>query len=138
MTNRRLLLVSGALVAALTLTACGGAKPTAPVSPAAPAPTPTPGPQTLTITLKDFSFEPEEITAVKGQRVILTLKNAGEKNHDIILQGAYDGIKSEKVGPGAEGTFEFVADKAGTFEFICDQKGHKDKGMVGHITVTDK
>lgn len=137
----------------VTLTACGGAKSnTEPAATSAPKPSPamTPAPATtpalitapeplkLTVTLQDFSFEPKEITAVKGQKIILTLKNGGEKNHDLILQGAYDGLKSERVAPGAEGTFEFTADKAGTFEFICDLRGHKDRGMIGKLTVQEK
>lgn len=170
-------------LAALTMTACGGAQPqtgaSAPAAPGNPAASSTPvasapaagsaaggdygtpapsapsqpaatqpaapaqpsapgqglAPLLVTVTLSDYSFEPKEITAAKGQTVVLTLKNTGDRDHDLVLQGAYEGNRSKLVGQGTESQFEFVADHTGTFEFICSLRGHKDRGMVGTLIV---
>ncbi len=120
----------GLLVTAALVAACGGAKPAAPAAGIEPL--------RVSVTLKDFRFEPKEITAVKGQKIILTLKNTGERDHDLVLQGPYNGMKSQHIQNGQETTLEFVADQVGTFEFICDLKGHKDRGMVGTLVVKEK
>lgn len=146
------LLSVGVLV---VLAACGEAKPApiaptpaqapalAPVPAPAPAPVPAPAPApavpdlTVTVIVKDFSFEPKEITAVKGQKIIITVKNNGERTHDMVMEGPYTGMKSRQIDEGGEATFEFVANQVGTFDFICSLRGHKDRGMVGKLIVTE-
>lgn len=118
----------------------GSAEAPAASAPAASAPSPAAsgaGVVNVNMVFKDYSFEPKEITVTRGQKVVMTIKNDGERGHNLVFSGPYDGMKSPRIDAGASGTFEFVADKTGTLEFICDVRGHKERGMVGKLTVNE-
>ena len=130
------------LVTLLILGACA--------SPAQPAP-----PQQATLIGSEFSFSPNTINLQVGQRVDLTIKNAGALDHDlkseIPLSGltylAADNPKDEEATNIANGAFDvdyntgtvaqvsFVPSKAGVYQFFCDLPAHKESGMVGTFVV---
>jgi plastocyanin len=105
---------------AATSAAAGGAATTAASGGGAPAAGPG------AVTIKDFSFDPGDLTVAKGTKVTWT--NDDSPTHRIKSgDGSFD---SEDLKNGA--TFEHTFDTAGTFDYICGIH----PSMKGKITVT--
>jgi len=82
----------------------------------------------------DFYFKPEKITVRKDDKVKITFSNIdGDDLHNFILDGYY--LHTEDTKAHETSTLEFVADKTGTFNFFCSIGDHKDRGMIGTLTV---
>ena len=106
--------------AAATTAAAGGAATTAASGGAAPAA------GAGAVTIKDFAFDPGDLTVAKGTTV--TWKNDDSATHRIKSgDGSFDS-KDLKNGDSFEHTF----DTAGTFDYICGIH----PSMKGKITVT--
>jgi len=125
---------------------CGSAQPAAAPNPsqspqpmtATPVPTPTPTPttgvvKTFNITAANFSFTPSTLTVNKGDTVKIVLNNTGSWPHNFTLE-AFN-VQTKTIQTGQSDTVQFVADKTGSFQFYCSVDSHKDKGMVGTLTV---
>ena len=111
--------------------------------------------QQVTLTGTEFSFSPNTINLQVGQRVDLTIKNAGTLDHDVksaipisgLTYLAADNAKDEQTTNIANGTFDvdygtgtvaqvsFVPSQAGTYQFFCDIPDHKEAGMMGTFVV---
>jgi len=135
------------LVPLLILGACA-----APTKPAAQQAPPV---QQVTLTGSEFSFSPSTIDLQVGQRVELTIKNAGSLDHDLKSEIPLSGLtyleadnpKDEEANNIATGAFDvdyntgtvarisFVPSQAGVYQFACDLPGHKEAGMVGTFVV---
>ena len=109
----------------------------------------------MTLTGTEFSFSPNTINLQVGQRVDLTIKNAGALDHDLksaipisgLTYQAADNAKDEQATNIANGTFDvdygtgtvaqvsFVPSQAGTYQFFCDIPDHKEAGMMGTFVV---
>jgi FtsP/CotA-like multicopper oxidase with cupredoxin domain len=89
---------------------------------------------TIDVVMKDFGFEPANITIPTGGAV-LHLMNGGAVTHN--LQVADLGLKSPDVAAGASYDMEIGAQAAGTYKVICPQPGHEGAGMVGSLIVSD-
>lgn len=106
----------------------------------------------------EYDFLPDRVTIPAGQTVTLRLKNVGETEHDLEVQGLTirreDGIQApaghdaagehEGAAPGAlalhtekgkTASVTFMAEQKGTYEFWCTISGHKEQGMVGKLIV---
>ncbi len=106
----------------------------------------------------EYKFSPNEVTIPAGQTVTLRLKNVGETEHDLEVQGLTirqeDGIQPpaghaaagehEGASPGAlalhtekgkTASVTFMAEQKGTYEFWCTISGHKEQGMIGKLIV---
>jgi len=106
--------------AAATTAAAGGAATTAASGGAAPAA------GAGAVTIKDFAFDPGDLTVAKGTTV--TWKNDDSATHRIKSgDGSFDS-KDLKNGDSFDHTF----DTAGTFDYICGIH----PSMKGKITVT--
>jgi plastocyanin len=106
--------------AAATTAAAGGAATTAASGGAAPAA------GAGAVTIKDFAFDPGDLTVAKGTSV--TWKNDDSATHRIKSgDGSFDS-KDLKNGDSFDHTF----DTAGTFDYICGIH----PSMKGKITVT--
>jgi cytochrome c oxidase subunit 2 len=80
-----------------------------------------------------FYFKPNEIRVKQGQKVTVTLTNAGGM-HDFVIDEL--NVKSEMIdGAGSTTTVEFTPDKKGTFEFYCSVGNHRQMGMKGTLIV---
>jgi manganese oxidase len=88
----------------------------------------------VNVTMKDFNFEPANITIPTGGAV-LHLMNGGAAVHN--LQVAELGIKSIDVAAGVSYDLTVPATPAGTYRVICPQPGHEGAGMVGSLVVSD-
>ena len=90
--------------------------------------------KTIHITAKKFEFTPGEITAKKGEPLVLEIKSE-DVNHGFSLPDF--GVRGE-VKPGSVLRLSFTPDKTGQFTFTCDVfcgSGHED--MSGTLTVTE-
>jgi cytochrome c oxidase subunit II len=90
--------------------------------------------KTIHITAKKFEFTPGEITAKKGEPVVLEIKSE-DVNHGFSLPDF--GVRGD-VKPGSVLRLSFTPNKTGQFTFTCDVfcgSGHED--MSGTLTVTE-
>lgn len=83
-----------------------------------------------------YLYKPEKVTVPAGTRVKLTLKNVGNKRHDLGVIGWAGAPQTETVQPGQSQTLEFTPPRAGEFSLVCSLRGHKDKGMQIPFIVT--
>lgn len=151
-----------ALIAAVTLAACGTAsdevEPTvtrvdvAYTPAASPVPEATPGAATpggtdatpvggggdlattVELNMVDIAFEPTELTIPANTDVTMNLTNSGNLPHAFQLE---DGsVESSELASGESETLTLNL-PAGEYPFICPVPGHADAGMVGILIVEE-
>jgi plastocyanin len=108
------ILVLAALVATLAVAAgCGSKKTTTPKTTpkTTPSTTPSSGSTGSTVVIKNFTFEPSQLTVKAGTTV--TWKNEDSTVHTVTGSGWDSG----QVQPGAE--FQKTFDAAGTYDYSC-------------------
>jgi uncharacterized cupredoxin-like copper-binding protein len=134
-----LALVVAALGAAV---ACSGGEQEA----AAPADA-----QRRTVLVGDsMSYDPAALTVQAGKPVLLTVRNTGNTDHDLVFQAlpARDvtttGQSAHNHGAGtiaghpklkSEVTVGFTPTTPGEYVFFCTLPGHRQLGMIGALTV---
>lgn len=112
--------------------------------------------ETVTVELTEHEFNPRNLSLKANQPYRLVIRNNGEKDHYYTAAEFFKSVawrKAQTPRPhGGEikapyftaveaykkgGTVElfFVPVKKGNFEVICTIDDHKEKGMVGGITV---
>ena len=85
-----------------------------------------------TIQAVDFHFEPNTLSAKVGQPMTVTIKNAGQAEHNFSIESLKVNQDLEK---GTSKTVTFTPTQAGSIEFFCEY--HKaSKGMTGTLTVS--
>lgn len=118
---------------ALTLSACGQAKPTT----------------TINVNLTDFQFQPATFTIPAGEEITLNAANTGAVVHNFVIMKAgttagelFDdedlpNVYWEiEVDPGGEAHTTFTAPSdPGEYQLVCRTKGHLAAGMTGTIKV---
>jgi plastocyanin len=89
----------------------------------------------IVVKMKDFSFDPNNITAPAG-KITFTLQNYGRYTHDfrIHLPNGSD-LESGRIGAGFSHDFT-VTLKAGAYDFDCSVSNHAKRGMTGKLVVT--
>jgi len=119
-----------ALLVVAILTGCGGGdgEGGAGTSEAGAAPS-----ASLSVSASEFAFEPAELTADAGE-VTIELVNDGAAPHAIAVAGNGVDESSEEVDGGAM-TSLTVELEDGTYEIWCPVGDHRDRGMVGTLTV---
>lgn len=90
------------------------------------------GVQRVTVEGRDtLTFVPSTIEAAPGP-VALTLKNAGNVPHDLVLSGL-GSTSIGNVNGGEAKTVTFTATQAGTYPFVCSY--HEGSGMRGRLVI---
>jgi nitrite reductase (NO-forming) len=107
--------------------------PDAATSPATGAEAPAGTTKSLTVSASEFAFSPSTLSVSKGDTVNITFTNTGKYPHNFTISEL--NVASKTIQPGQSDTVTFTADKAGSFQYICSVPTHKDKGMVGTLTV---
>ena len=126
---------------ALLLTACGGTSKTA---------------TEITLEATDFAYSIPSMTVTANEPVVLTLKNAGQLEHDFVIEkinvqtvAVKDSGSDEHHAHGAEMNYDlhisaqvgetsvlqFTVSELGTYNFFCSVSGHKEAGMTGELIV---
>jgi plastocyanin len=100
--------------------------------PATPPPAETtaaePASGDIAISMKDIAFDPADVTAKVGQKVVWT--NDDSVDHNVVAKAGED-FKSDTFGKG--GTYSYTLDEAGTIDYVCTLH----PGMDGKIVVTE-
>ncbi|OGG12036.1 hypothetical protein A2Z00_03345 [Candidatus Gottesmanbacteria bacterium RBG_13_45_10] len=81
----------------------------------------------------EFAFAPNTLSVAKGDTVNVTFTNTGKYPHNFVINEL--NVQSKTVQPGQSDTVTFTANKTGSFQYYCSVDSHKDKGMVGTLTV---
>lgn len=91
--------------------------------------------KTITVSGNEFSFSPNTIALKKGESVKVIFANTGKYPHNFVINEL--GVKSNTINAGETTATTFVADKTGSFAFYCSVGTHREKGMVGTLTVEE-
>jgi nitrosocyanin len=89
--------------------------------------------KSFTVSGTEFAFSPNTLSVNKGDTVNVTFTNNGAFPHNFTITEF--NVKSKTISPGESDTVTFTADQTGTFTYFCSVPTHKDKGMVGTLTV---
>jgi nitrosocyanin len=89
--------------------------------------------EAVTISGSEFKYEPATLSAKVGESVTVTYTNTGKYPHNFVIDEL--GVKSQTIKAGETATFTFTPSKAGTFSFYCSLPNHREKGMVGTLSV---
>lgn len=81
-----------------------------------------------------FVFDPAELVLPAGVSTF-NFTNTDSRRHNMVI--AYNGgeLESAEIAAGATGTWEVTLDQPGTYEFWCNVADHRERGMVGVLTV---
>ncbi len=92
----------------------------------------------VVVELKNFAFQPAEITVAAGTTVVF--RNEDVSTHNV-LQTTEDKVNSEE--PGFESpqlpqgvTWEYTFNEPGEYPVLCTVGSHYLMGMVGNVIVT--
>jgi uncharacterized cupredoxin-like copper-binding protein len=136
---RRFLVVAG-VVGVAALAGCGGDdNKDSSTKSAAPAPASSSSGsvvQTVNVSETEFKLDPANPRISKPGEVEFKVKNDGQTQHTIEVEGPSGEKELEPVlDPGKSGSLKVNLDKAGKYEWYCPVGNHKDLGMKGEITV---
>jgi len=114
----------------LAFAACASQQPLVTIGPAR-------GEIVLAMKASDFTFEPNNIKAYKGDVVVLKIENISSTGHNFTLKTPLGNAEqSVKLPPMETVTVKVELSEAGTYEFYCDKPFHSTLGMKGQIVVT--
>jgi uncharacterized cupredoxin-like copper-binding protein len=116
--------------------------------------------QTIQVTMKETDdgkmlYMPASVTVKEGQTVRFAIRNAGETDHEFVLdtqeeimehkkvmekfpEMEHDDPNSVRLEPGKSGEIIWKFTKSGTLTFACLIPGHYEAGMHGDVSVTAK
>ena len=86
----------------------------------------------LEVIASEFAFSPGELTVVVDEPVNLTLVNAGDLPHDLVIPEL--GVRLA-AGPGRQVTTGIEVEHAGSYRLLCSYPEHAEAGMTGLLTV---
>ena len=79
----------------------------------------------------NFFFSPEALTVTVGEEVVLDIRSTGTHTFTIDELGV-----NVRFGTG-KATVRFTPDRPGQFEYYCAIPGHRERGMIGTLTVEE-
>lgn len=83
------------------------------------------------VVARDMRFEPASVSVEPGDRLVVTLANADDVAHDLVLDS---GASSGRVAPGGSGRLE--VDVVGrSLDGWCSVTGHRQMGMTFQVDV---
>ena len=116
--------------------------------------------QTIRVSMKETDdgkmiFTPNTFKVRKGQTVVFAIKNAGELDHEFVLDQEekvmehkavmekfpdmeHDDPNAIRLAAGKSGEIIWKFTNDGTFKIACLVPGHYDAGMHGDVTVAKK
>lgn len=125
--------LAAVVLAALTLTGCGGDDDTEVAGGGDAATTVPLSDETVVILAVDNSFNPEEQQVPAGATVVW--ENRGRNDHDIVPEDpdAPWAVPEEEFQPGDSAEFQFT--EPATYRYYCSIHGTIDIGMPGVLIV---
>ena len=87
----------------------------------------------LSMTAVEFAFQPATVRSASGS-VTFNLRNDGQFPHNIQFDGQDAPIFADNLTAGQSASAT-VSLAPGTYTFFCPVDAHRDRGMVGTLTV---
>ncbi len=87
----------------------------------------------ITVTANEYSFNPAGISVKAGEKIKLTLVNAGSVSHNLTIDEL--NVKTKLVSPGKSDTIEFTAEGDSNLVFYCNVGNHRNLGMEGKLEI---
>lgn len=87
----------------------------------------------VTMSAVEFAFQPSTARTASGS-VTFNLRNEGQFPHNIQFDGQDAPIFADNLTSGQSSTAT-VTLAPGTYTYYCPVDGHRDRGMVGTLTV---
>jgi plastocyanin len=89
-----------------------------------------------TVVMTEFAFNPDRMVVSAG-RDTFTLQNAGQFPHNVHIEGNGIAVDVKPDGPiaGGESFTGAVTLAPGTYDVWCPVGNHRERGMVGTLTV---
>lgn len=113
----------------LTFAACASQQPLVTIGPAK-------GEIVLAMKAGDFSFEPNNIKAYRGDVVVLKIENISNAGHNFTVTDPRGNmVQNIALPPKETVTVKIDLSETGTYEFYCDKPFHSTLGMKGQIAV---
>jgi uncharacterized cupredoxin-like copper-binding protein len=116
--------------------------------------------QTIKVTMKETDdgkmlYIPNKISVRKGQTVKFSIRNAGEVDHEFVLdrqeanlehkavmakfpEMEHDNPNAVSLAPGESGEIIWKFTSDGPLEFACLKPGHYEAGMRGDLSIAKK
>lgn len=85
------------------------------------------------VTATEFGFSPDELTVAVGEPFNLSVINAGDLPHDLVIPDL--GVRID-VRPDGRVSAGLEVDEVGSYRFLCSYPGHAEAGMTGMLTVS--
>lgn len=85
----------------------------------------------ITMRAGNFFFSPKTLTVPVGEEVVLDIRSTGTHTFTIDELGV-----NVRFGTG-KATVRFTPDRPGQFEYYCAIPGHRERGMIGTLTVEE-
>ena len=87
----------------------------------------------ITVEGSEYSFSPESLSVLAGEKIRLTFKNMGNLPHNFTIDEL--GVTTKTIAGGKTDVVEFTAGASETFTFYCSLAGHQKLGMEGDLEV---
>jgi plastocyanin len=87
----------------------------------------------VTMSAVEFAFQPATVRT-SGGSVTINLRNDGQFPHNVQFDGQAAPIFADNLTSGQSATAT-VNLAPGTYTFYCPVDGHRDRGMVGTLTI---
>ena len=88
---------------------------------------------TVTMTAVEFAFQPSTVNVSSGT-VTFNLRNDGQFPHNIAFDGREGQVFADNLTAGQSESATITL-APGTYTFYCPVDGHRDRGMVGTLTI---
>ena len=87
----------------------------------------------VTMSMVEFAFQPSTVN-VSGNSVTFDARNDGQFPHNIAIDGRDGSIFPDDLTAGQSGSATITL-APGTYTFYCPVPGHRERGMVGTLTI---
>ncbi len=91
--------------------------------------------QDVNVELKDFDIVPAQISVRAGETVRLQIRNTGPQARHNLTIGTINVQLRENLEVGQSGAMELDFTRPGSYDIWCPVGTHRDRGMVGKLTV---
>jgi len=96
-----------------------------------------PQPQVVPMTASSFRFEPDEILAQTGARLLLKVTNSAGIDHNLTVEDPQGDVLLDLTLPaGRTSSAELRLSQPGVYRFYCDKPMHNTLGMTGRIVTS--